>query len=127
MASWLLGHPQAALAETEHAIKVARETGQSVTLMYVLNYSTWTHIHCGNYAAANALVDEFIALKDQQVVAGGWAMTQRGRILASTGKASEAVQTIPLRPHRNAIIGNNDEDAVVAFASGKSQRGNRSI
>ena len=39
MASWLLGYPQAALADTEHAIKVARETGHSETLMYVLNFS----------------------------------------------------------------------------------------
>ena len=41
MASWLLGHPQAALADTEHALKVARETGHSATLMYVLNFSAW--------------------------------------------------------------------------------------
>ena len=41
MASWLLGHPQAALAETEHALKVAREAGHSATLIYVLNFSTW--------------------------------------------------------------------------------------
>src|SRR5262245_24258243 len=41
LAFWLLGYPQAALADTEHALKVAREIGHSATLMYVLNFSAW--------------------------------------------------------------------------------------
>ena len=97
MASWLLGHPQAALAETEHALKVAREAGHSATLIYVLNFSIWHHIHRGNYAAANALTDEFVTLMDDQTGSlfwGAWGMLQRGCILALTGKALEAVQTI---------------------------------
>ena len=96
MAFWLLGYPQAALADTEHALKVAREIGHSATLMYVLNFSAWTHIYCGNYAATGALVDEFSALKDQtgSVFWGAWGMMQRGCLLALTGKASDAVQTI---------------------------------
>ncbi len=96
LAFWLLGYPQAALADTEHALMVAREIGHSATLMYVLNFSAWTHIHCGNYATTNALVDEFSALKDQtgSVFWGAWGMMQRGCLLALTGKASDAVQTI---------------------------------
>jgi len=93
---WLLGYPEAALADSEHALKVAREIGHSATLMYVLNFSAWTHILCGNYAAANALVDEFGALKGQtgSLFWGAWGMMQRGCLLALTGKASDAVQTI---------------------------------
>src|SRR5262249_16213121 len=96
LAFWLLGYPQVALADSEHALKVAREIGHSATLMYVLNFSTWTHIFCGNYAAADALVDEFNGLKDQtgSLFWGAWGMMQRGCLLALTGKASEAVQTI---------------------------------
>ena len=96
MAFWLLGYPQAALADSEHALKVAREIGHSATLMYVLKFSAWTHILCGNYAAANALVDEFSAFKDQtgSLFWGAWGMMQRGCLLALTGKASDAVQTI---------------------------------
>src|SRR6266516_4802843 len=96
LAFWLLGYPQAALADSEHALKVAREIGHSATLMYVLNFSAWTHILCGNYAAANALVDEFSGLKDQtgSLFWGAWGMMQRGCLLAQTGKASDAVQTI---------------------------------
>jgi predicted ATPase len=93
---WLLGYPEAALAETGHALKVGREIGHSATLMYVLNFSTWTYIHCGNYEAANALIDEFIVLKDQaaSLFWGAWGMMQRGCLSALTGKASDAVQTI---------------------------------
>jgi class 3 adenylate cyclase/predicted ATPase len=93
---WLLGYPEAALADSEHALKVAREIGHSATLMYVLNFSAWTHIHCGNYAAAKALVDEFSALKDQtgSLFWGAWGMMQQGCLLALTGKAPDAVQTI---------------------------------
>ncbi|MFL6832529.1 MAG: AAA family ATPase [Xanthobacteraceae bacterium] len=96
LALWLLGYPRTALADSEHALKVAREIGHSATLMYVLNFSAWTHILCGNYAAANALVDEFSGLKDQtgSLFWGAWGMMQRGCLLALTGKASDAVQTI---------------------------------
>jgi predicted ATPase len=96
LACWLLGYPQTALADSEHALKVAREIGHSATLMYVLNFSAWTNIFCGNYARANALVDEFSAFKDQtgSLFWGAWGMMLRGCLLALTGKASDAVQTI---------------------------------
>ena len=35
-ALWLLGYPEAALADAEHALKDAREIGQAATLMYAL-------------------------------------------------------------------------------------------
>ena len=129
MASWLLGYPQAALADTEHALKVAREVGHSATLMYVLNFSTWTHIHCGNYAAANALVDEFIALTDRNrvVVLGGMGYDATRLHIGPDRQSLGRSSNYYLRRRRNAIIGNNDVDAVVVFISGKSQRGNRSI
>ena len=96
LASWLLGYPEAALADTDQALKVAREIGHSATLMYVLNFSTWTHIHRGNYVAATALIDEFSALKDQtgSLFWAAWGMMQQGCLLALTGKNSEAVQKI---------------------------------
>jgi predicted ATPase len=36
LALWLLGHPEAALADAERALKDAREIGQAATLMYAL-------------------------------------------------------------------------------------------
>jgi class 3 adenylate cyclase/predicted ATPase len=96
LAFWLLGYPEAALADTENALKVAREIGHSATLMYVLNFSAWTHIHCGNYATTNAFIGEFSTLKDQtgSVFWGAWGMMQQGCLLALTGKASDAVQAV---------------------------------
>jgi predicted ATPase len=96
LAFWLLGYPEAALADTDHALKVARDVGHSATLMYVLNFSIWTHIHCGNYATATALVDEFTTLKDQtkSVFWAAWGLMQQGCLLTLTGKAPEAVETI---------------------------------
>jgi predicted ATPase len=75
---------------------VAREIGHSATLMYVLNFSAWTQIFCGNYVAAGVLIDEFSALKDRTGSAfwGAWGMMQRGCLLALGGKASDVAQTI---------------------------------
>jgi predicted ATPase len=97
--SWalcVLGFRHAALADAEHALEAARKIGQAASLMYALLVASITHVICGNYAAANALVDELIALTDQtaSLFWGAWAVMQRGCILALTGKASDAVQTI---------------------------------
>jgi class 3 adenylate cyclase/predicted ATPase len=97
--SWalcVLGLSHAALADTERALKDAREIGQAATLMYALLVASITNVICGNYAAANALVDELTALTNQtgSLFWGAWAILQRGGVLALTGKASDAVQAI---------------------------------
>ncbi len=38
MALLLLGYPEAALADTERALKIARDSAHSATLTYVLNF-----------------------------------------------------------------------------------------
>ena len=95
-ALWLLGYPEAALADADHALKDAREIGQAATLMYALALTSLTHIHCGNYAAANAQVDELVALADEKgaLFWKALGMMHQGCILALTGKASDAVQMI---------------------------------
>jgi predicted ATPase len=95
-ALWLLGYPDAALADAEHAVSQAREVGQAATLMYALTLPSWIPILCGNYAAANAHSDEVIALAGE-IGTSFWkalGTVPRGCILALTGKASDAVQTI---------------------------------
>jgi class 3 adenylate cyclase/predicted ATPase len=93
---WLLGYPAASRNDSGHAVKNARETGQATTLMYALYFAGESHISCGNYAAANAQVDELIALADERGApywkAVGTAM--RGWLFAVTGKASDAVWAI---------------------------------
>ena len=51
---WMLGHPEAALADAEFALKDAREIGHAVTLMNALGFTSLTLIYCGNYATATA-------------------------------------------------------------------------
>ena len=96
LALLLLGYPQDALADAVRALKIARESRHSGTLIYVLNFSVFQHVYCGHFAAANALIDEFDILKDQigSVFWGGWGTVQRGCVSALTGKAAEAVQDI---------------------------------
>ena len=62
---WLLGYPEAALADADHALKDAREIGQATTLM-ALSLITVTRILCRNYVAASALADELVALADEK-------------------------------------------------------------
>ena len=91
MALWLLGFPEAALADADHALKNAREIGQAATLMYALLHASITHIFCGNYAAVNAQFDELIPLADEKG-SPFWkapGMIFKGCVLALTGKASE--------------------------------------
>ena len=38
LALWLLGYPEAALADAERALKDAREIGQAATLMFALTH-----------------------------------------------------------------------------------------
>ena len=96
LALLLLGYPEDALADAVRALKIARESRHSGTLIYVLNFSVFQHVYCGHFAAANALIDEFDILKDQigSVFWGGWGTVQRGCVLALTGKVTEAVQNI---------------------------------
>jgi predicted ATPase/DNA-binding SARP family transcriptional activator len=91
---WLLGHPEAALADSDLALKAAREIGQGATLMYALAHASWTYLWVGNYAAANKLVEEVIALADEKVAVAwkAFAMMQQGSLLALTGQASNAAQ-----------------------------------
>ena len=64
---WLLGYPAASRNDTERALKNARETGQATTLtVCAVCQAGVNHTFCGNYAAANAQVDELIALADER-------------------------------------------------------------
>jgi predicted ATPase/class 3 adenylate cyclase len=96
LALWMLGYPKAALADTEHALKDAREVGQATTLMYALAWTSITQTLCGNYAAANAQLDDLAALVDEKGAAL-WKplrMMYQGGLLVLTGKAADAVRMI---------------------------------
>jgi predicted ATPase len=72
--------------------------GNGATLMYALDFITWPHIWRGNYAAANAVLDELVALSDEKGASlwKAFGMMNQGWLLASTGKTQNAVQMITL-------------------------------
>ena len=94
LALWLLGYPEAALADADKALKNAREIGQAATLMYAQVVTSLTLVHCGNYATANTQADEVVALADKMGTLFWKALGRisRGCNWAETGKASDAVQ-----------------------------------
>ena len=95
-ALWLLGFPEAGLADANQALKEAHETGEAGTLMFTLTISTVTQIFCGNYAAAITSSAELFAMADAKDAAlwKAWGTIHRGRALALSGKAAEAVPII---------------------------------
>ena len=94
-ALWFLGHPQAAVADSDRALKDAREIGQAATLMYALTHASLTHTFCGNYAIAKAITDELVALASEKgtVFWKAQGMLLQGQLSALTGKASSAIET----------------------------------
>ncbi len=95
-ALWLLGYPDAGLADTDLALKDAREIGHAATLMFALNWGSFTHILSGNYAIAIARAQELFALSEEKGAlfwkAAG--MLLQGVVFALTGKAADAVDMI---------------------------------
>ena len=96
LALWLLGYPDAALTDTEHALKDAREIGQAPTLMYALTWTSFSQLFCGKYAAANALNDELVTLADEKksLYWKSCGTALKGTALAMNGKASNAVEML---------------------------------
>jgi predicted ATPase len=84
---------------SHHALKHAYETDHAASLMFALGHAPMTHLLCGYYAAANAIVDELAALAEEKGAAqwkAGAAAT-KGQLLAAIGKASEAVDIMTSR------------------------------
>jgi predicted ATPase len=96
VALWFLGYPEAALADAEHALEDAREIGQAATLMFILQWASLAQLLCGNYAPADVLGGELVALSEQKgstfwKTIGGIV---QGCVLALTGRAVDAVGLI---------------------------------
>jgi class 3 adenylate cyclase/predicted ATPase len=95
-ALWLLGYPEAALVDANHALNDAREIGHAATLMIALSFVSSTHMLCGNYMAASTEVDELVALADEKGALGWRALGRlnQGSVLVLTERASDAVEVI---------------------------------
>ena len=93
MALWTLGYPDTAVADTEHALRDAREIGHAATLLVAFIAPIWTYPNCGNYAAANGPINELVALAEEKD-ASYWkvfGMLAQASLLVLTGEAVEAV------------------------------------
>jgi predicted ATPase len=92
-ALWLLGYPDTALRQADDALKMAREIGQTPTLMYVL---TLIDVLCSNSVAAAAHAQELVALAEEMGSPfwKAWGMMGQGSVLALTGRASHATEIL---------------------------------
>jgi hypothetical protein len=82
----MLGYPEGALADADHALTDAREIGQVTTLMNALGATSYILTMCGNYAAAKVEADELVTLADEKAALFWEAtgMLLRGRLFALT-------------------------------------------
>jgi tetratricopeptide (TPR) repeat protein len=96
---WVLGYPESALVDVEHALNDAREIRHAATLMHALFFTAWTHSHCGNHLIAKAQLDELVALADEKgsLFWKTLGMLNQGCALALTGKTTDATQMITSR------------------------------
>ncbi len=96
LALWVLGYPEGALADSEKALSDAREIGQTASLMFALSLASVTHIHCGNYAAANAQLEEVLTFADEKDALFWKAIgiSFQGYLFALTGRAAEAIHIV---------------------------------
>ena len=93
---WLLGYPEAALSDSDDALKNARETGQAASLMFALHFTAVPLILCGDYSRATTLAQELCALADEKDLPF-WKVNgslYQGSLFALTGNASNAVRLI---------------------------------
>jgi predicted ATPase/class 3 adenylate cyclase len=95
-ALWLLGYPEAALADVDQAVQAARRAGQAATLMYALVHCAWPCAWTGNGIAAEGLLREAIALAEETGGSQwkGLGGVLLGCILAVRGSAAEAIDAI---------------------------------
>ena len=119
---WQLGYHEASRNDTERALKNARENGQATTVMYALFAASNNHIRWGNYAAANAQVEELIASADESGALYWKALgtIMRGSLSVLTGKASDAVRSITsgITSLRSAGATLYEPHYLVAFGNG---------
>jgi class 3 adenylate cyclase/predicted ATPase len=105
LASWMLGYPEAARADLDRALALARETGRAVDLLFVLIGSQPTRIQSGDFTTARAQLDEGLALADEKGASFWKAMGTmfEGCMFALTGDPAKAASSIvsAIEPYRS--------------------------
>jgi predicted ATPase len=95
---WILGYPDAALADADEAMSDARAIGLATTLMPALLYTSITNILCGNDATAKKQAGELVLVADEKGSAlwKAFGNLVQGAVLAQTGNSADARQTLIL-------------------------------
>jgi class 3 adenylate cyclase/predicted ATPase len=90
---WMLGYPEAAAADTERALKDARDIGHAATSMFALSHTSFSLILCGDSAGAQARADELVVLAESKgsLYWKSYGMMLQGRLLALAGQAEDAI------------------------------------
>jgi len=93
---WLLGFPEAGVADARRAVSDAREVSHAATLMVALLWASHTNALCGNYTEAISAADETISLADEKnaLFFKAFGARLRGQLLFLTGDVQSAVQTL---------------------------------
>jgi predicted ATPase len=96
LALWLLGYPEAALRDSEDALRYGREMGHAGSFMYALTRIASFHLVTGDYARAAEQCQALIAIAEEKDGAYWRAagMMIEGCLFALTGKSSIAVDMI---------------------------------
>ena len=128
-ALWLLGCPDAALADVDQALKDAREIDQAASLMYALDFASFIRVCSGNYAAANVTVGQLVDLADEK---GAWFWKATWNVVPRelVGPDRQGLggsSNDHLRARRIAVNGSISVGAVVLVIFGEGLRGTRPI
>jgi predicted ATPase len=93
---WMLGYPEASLADAVQAMSRSRSIGHAVTLINTLCLSGRTHVYCGNYTTARAELTEGIALSGEKdaIFWKAQATASLGVVSALIGQPVDAVSMI---------------------------------
>jgi class 3 adenylate cyclase/predicted ATPase len=95
-ALWILGDPAMALADAERALQDARQIGQAAELIYTVVHVAFPLIFCGNYVAADELLENVVTLAGEKRAdyLKALGMMFQGCLYAVTGKIPESICVI---------------------------------
>jgi class 3 adenylate cyclase/predicted ATPase len=94
LALWILGFPDAALADAHQALKDARDIGQAATLMYALSVTLFATFLCGRYTTVEMQSHEVASVADDKGAPlwKAYGTMFQGLLSALAGRASNAIK-----------------------------------
>jgi predicted ATPase len=91
IALWMLGYPEAALADADRAVKDARTIGHAASLMYGLASADLTHMLCGNFVVEDRRELAALAYEKGSLYWKTVGQAIEARHLALTGDPAKAL------------------------------------